>query len=366
MTKAGYIVVLSVLMLFFLGLVMVFNTSSAEMLDKHMVESTRSFLWKQSIYALLGALAGGVIYSLGYQKVFALMPYAYAAVLFFLLAVFVPGIGRQYNGARRWIGLFGCTFQPSEIAKYILPMYFAYRIYALDKITFSQILKVFFTLGVPLLCILLEPDNGSTFIIGFTLVVCCFLLHIPLLYWAFPLCVSCVLLLSIGWNMPHVRLRIQAYLHPETDLQGKGHKPYQAKIAAGSGGLWGKGLGESLQKFNYLPEAKSDYIAAIVAEELGFIGILGMIGSYLFMSMAGFFIAFSSEEKTGFFLASLLTFLLSFQAFLNLGIVSNLLPSKGTTLPFVSQGGTAMIVNISAVCLLLSVAKIRRSSCLSL
>ena len=167
--------------------------------------------------------------------------------------------------------------------------------------------------------------------------------------------------------MPHVPGRIRIYLNPELDLKGKGHQPYQAKIAAGSGGLWGRGLGESLQKYNYLPEAKSDYIAAIFAEELGFLGIFFLILLYVCLSAAGFSIAFSSQEKIGFFMASIFSFLLAFQACLNLGIVYNLLPSKGTTLPFISQGGSSMIANICAIFLLVNISQEKkRRLCASL
>jgi cell division protein FtsW len=156
--------------------------------------------------------------------------------------------------------------------------------------------------------------------------------------------------------MPHVSSRIKVYLHPELDIRGRGHQPYQAKIAAGSGQLLGKGLGESMQKLNYLPEARSDYLAAIYAEEFGFVGVLGLISLYLVITFAGFFIAIKARDKIGFYLALIMTFLISFQAFLNLGVVSGLLPSKGITLPFFSQGGTSLIVNLMALFLVLSVA----------
>jgi cell division protein FtsW len=176
-------------------------------------------------------------------------------------------------------------------------------------------------------------------------------------YWALPLS----LLLGVGalgaYQLPYVHDRIEIYLHPELDLKGKGHQPHQAKIAAGSGQLFGRGLGESLQKLNYLPEARSDYIAAIFAEEMGFVGIFGLIAMYAVFTFSGIAIATQARDKGGFLLASILTYLISAQAFLNLGIVSGLLPSKGMTLPFFSQGGSSLIVNISALFLLLDIAR---------
>jgi len=157
--------------------------------------------------------------------------------------------------------------------------------------------------------------------------------------------------------MSHVPDRIRVYLNPELDLQGKGHQPHQARIAAGSGGLLGKGIGESLQKMDYLPEARSDYIAAIYAEEFGFIGMLGLIMLYMTIGGIGFAIAAKAPRIEGFYLVSILTFLICFQAFLNLGVVSGLLPSKGTNLPFFSHGGSSLMVNFIAIGLILSVAK---------
>ena len=160
---------------------------------------------------------------------------------------------------------------------------------------------------------------------------------------------------------PHVPDRIRVYLHPELDLKGKGHQPHQAKIAAGSGQLFGRGFGESMQKLNYLPEARSDYIAAIYAEEFGFIGILVLIALYLSFAYAGYLTAIRQTTQEAFLLASFLTFLIEIQAFLNLGIVSGLLPSKGMTLPFFSQGGSSLIMNLVALFILLDIARKEKS-----
>lgn len=367
MTKSGYIVAFCALFLSVLGLIMVFNASAAEILDKKLVENSYTALSKQCLYFFLGTSLASLFSLLGYKRIFSLASPLYFICILGLFAAFIPGIGHAYNGARRWIGLFGFTFQPSEFMKYILPMYFAKRIYALETMSFTNLFPIFLALCLPLFLILLEPDNGTTFIIGFTLLVSCLLLRIPSMYWALPLFFLALVGLAIGSQMPHVPGRIRIYLNPELDLKGKGHQPYQAKIAAGSGGLWGRGLGESLQKYNYLPEAKSDYIAAIFAEELGFLGIFFLILLYVCLSAAGFSIAFSSQEKIGFFMASIFSFLLAFQAFLNLGIVSNLLPSKGTTLPFISQGGSSMIANICAVFLLINISQAKkRRLCASL
>jgi len=209
-------------------------------------------------------------------------------------------------------------------------------------------------ISLPLFLILIEPDNGTVAIIMITLMALFFLCRAPLLYWLLPFAVLVSLGGIIAMQMPHVKYRIEVYLHPESDLLGRGHQPYQAKIAAGSGGLFGKGIGESLQKLNYLPEARSDYIAAIYAEEFGFVGVLFLVLLYLFIAYSGFHISVKAATKEGFYVGSVITFLISIQAFLNLGVVSGLLPSKGTNLPFFSQGGSSLLANCMAIALVMS------------
>jgi len=337
---------------------MVFNTTSAEVLSRSLEVSTHFALVKQLIFGLIAIVIGFVVWQIGYHKIIQSSPYLLLGCTILLLLVFVPKIGQTINGAKRWIGFSGLGLQPSEIAKFIIPMYFISEITKRKKnLDFNAFLMVILISLVPITLILIEPDTGTTVIILTTLVVTFFLTKIRFFYWATPLLVIICLATFAAYNMNHVRNRITIYLHPEKDLKGRGHQPYQAKIAVGSGKVLGRGLGESLQKLDYLPEARSDYIAAIYAEEVGFLGIAILISLYMCVTYSGFSIAMKSKDKKGFYLACILTFLISFQAFLNLGVVSGLLPSKGVTLPFFSQGGTSLMVNIIAIFLLLSIEK---------
>ena len=359
-------IIISVSLLFSLGLVMVFNTTSAEVLDKSLNVSTNQAMIRQIIFGGIGIIAGFIVYYVGYKNILRLSPFLFFICLIFLALVFVPKIGHEINGSKRWIGLEGFTFQPSELAKYLIPIYFINSLTTTEKIEkFSSFFKKIVVFIIPLGLILLEPDNGTTGIIIASLITLFFLCKIKTLYWVFPLSVAIAVGGIAAYNMPHVPARIKVYLNPELDIRGRGHQPYQAKIAAGSGQLFGKGIGESMQKLNYLPEARSDYIAAIYAEECGFIGVLALISLYLVITFAGFFIAVHALDKAGFYIAVIMTFLISFQAFLNLGVVSGLLPSKGTTLPFFSQGGTSLIINLMAVFLILNIAatsKLKKSA----
>ncbi len=275
-----------------------------------------------------------------------------------LVLVLIPGVGREVNGSKRWIGIAGFSFQPSEFVKYMVPAYFIYRYLRFEgtEFTFYDFLRLLGTVAVPILLILVEPNNGTAAVVGMTIVVLCLLAQISYKYWALPLGILVVIGGISAYHLPYVTARLKVYMHPELDLKGKGHQPYQAKIAAGSGGVLGKGPGNSLQKLSYLPEAQNDYIAAIYAEEFGFIGMLMLMSLYMLLGYLGFSVASQAPDKAACYLAASITFLITFQAFLNLGVVSGLLPSTGLNLPFFSQGGTSLIANIGGVGLLLNIA----------
>jgi cell division protein FtsW len=350
--------IISTSLLFSFGLLMVFNTTSAEMIDRGIFANTHEVFYKQFFYGGVGILLGLAAYRTGYLRLMRSSGWFLIFMSVVLALLFVPGIGLAVNGARRWISVFGYRFQPSEIVKLVIPMYYVHWYLQQETpILFKPFLKMLSLLSLPIGLILLEPDNGTTVIIFATLLILFLLTRIRWVYWALPFLLLVGIGGSIAYHMPHVHDRIEIYLHPEQDLRGKGHQPHQAKIAAGSGQLLGRGLGESLQKLNYLPEARNDYIAAIYAEETGFIGILLLIGLYMSFTYAGFLVAIKAPDRASFLLASILTFLISIQAFLNLGIVSGLLPSKGMTLPFFSQGGSSLIVNTVALFLLLDIAR---------
>ena len=357
MNKSVFLILLSIAVLFSLGLIMIFNTTSAELIDKSQDSNIHYALLKQAAYGLVGIAIAVMIWKVGYIDVLRLSPFMLFASVLLLLLVFVPHIGQEINGAKRWIGIANIGLQPSEFVKYLIPIYFIDRITIKKPEKFFDFIKILIVFLVPLGLILIEPDSGTTAMILFTLIILFFLTKIRWLYWMVPLLVIVGISCVMAYQMPHVKNRLEIYIHPEKDLRGKGHQPFQARIAAGSGGLWGKGLGESMQKLNYLPEARSDYIAAIYAEEFGFVGICFLIVLYMIITFSGFSIAIHSKKKEGFYLASIITFMIAFQAFLNLGVVSGLLPSKGITLPFFSQGGSSLINHFLIIAILLSISK---------
>ena len=344
--------------IFALGLIMIFSTTSAEVLDLELDKSTHQALVKQLYYAIAGIALAWCVLKTGYRTILRCSAPLLAIFTVMLVLALIPGIGREVNGSRRWLHIAGLSFQPSEFVKYLVPAYFIHRFLQYDpnEFTFRDFIKLVAIVAVPMLLIMVEPNNGTTAVIGMTLVALFFISRIHFRYWAWPLICFVLVVGTFASQLPYVSARIRVYLHPELDLKGKGHQPYQAKIAAGSGQLWGKGPGNSLQKLSYLPEAQNDYIAAIYAEEFGFLGIASIIALYLSLATIGFAIAFNCPDRGGYYLASCAIFLISFQAFLNLGVVSGLLPSTGLNLPLFSQGGTSLMANIAGLSLLFSVS----------
>lgn len=347
-----------VVFIFAMGLVVIFSTTSAEIIDLQLNQRSYQPLLKQLVFALFGLALATAIWRTGYRNFLKISPVLLAVFIFILLLTLIPGIGREVNGSRRWIGFAGLYFQPSEFVKYVVPAYFIYYYQTLkpENFTLKKGLLLLGTIALPIVLIMVEPNNGTAGVIALSIIILCFLLRIKFKYWALPLIICVVVGGLFAANLNYVSARLKVYLNPESDIRGRGHQPYQAKIAAGSGQLTGKGPGKSWQKLSYLPEAQNDYIAAIFAEEYGFLGVLVLISLYMTIGLIGFGIASKAPDRSGFYLASTITFLITFQAFLNLGVVSGLLPSTGLNLPFFSQGGTSLMANIMGIGLLLNIS----------
>jgi cell division protein FtsW len=347
----------AVLLLFAIGLLMIFDTSGGELLDRFSARDPHESMVRQLLFAILGALVGGGLAFIGYRTLLRLSLPLLLVTILLLLLVFVPGIGQMRNGAHRWIHLGPITFQPSELLKLVIPLYLIDQMarYRDEPLTWLLYLKKIGPVAAAIFLVLVEPDHSTVGVLGMELLATLWIIRIPSRFWVAP---AAALLLAgtiAATQIPYVRARLQVYMDPEIDLKGKGHQPYQARIAAGSGGIWGVGLGNSLQKLSYLPEAQNDYIAAIFAEEFGYIGMLGLISLYLFVTYLGVRIAYTARDPPGAYLALALTFLFAIQAFLNLGVVCGLVPPTGLALPLISQGGSALLINCALLAILLQI-----------
>ncbi len=361
------LILVSVLSIFSFGLIMIFDTSSAEVLDRALTCSLYQALVRQLLYGGISLCLAFLIWKIDIKDILKISPFLLSLTTLSLVFVLIPGLGICKNGARRWLGMSFLSIQPSEFVKYLVPLVYIEKILSHSKYfnSFLSFLKLFFFLLIPIVLIIIEPDNGTAFVILASLFSLFWVSRLPLKYWLIPLLLLSFLGCFVAYQLTYVRDRLKVYLHPEKDLKGKGHQPYQAKIAAGSGLLFGKGPGASLQKLTYLPEAQNDYIAAIFAEEFGWIGMMILITFYMLFLFGGFFICIKTNSLYVSYLASAITFLITFQVFLNLGVVSGLLPSKGVNLPFFSQGGSSLVANVCGLTLLLKVCNYEKKDIFS-
>ena len=332
------------------GLIMVGNAS--------VVSSARVFgdkwhyLKLQSVWAAVG-LAGFAVASL-----FPLKLLQRSAMIFFIVTllllclVLVPGVGVSALGARRWLDLGFTSFQPSELAKLSLAVYLG----VLFK-SRPNFLKFIVPLSLLALLVVAERDFGTTSIIlgmGFLTYFGMGGRLLPLLI-SLPIAAAAAVALIVF--SPYRMARVTTFLNPASDPQGDSYQVRQALIGIGSGGLFGVGLGQSRQKFNFLPEVTTDSIFAIVAEELGLVGASIVVMAFIYLSASGFRIARRSTDPFSRALAFSLTSWLSLQAFINLSALVALLPFTGIPLPFISYGGTSLVVTLVASGLLVNISR---------
>ena len=283
-----------------------------------------------------------------------------ALAIIALIAVLIPGVGVLKNGSRRWFDLGVANFQPSEAAKLALIIALAWygEKYQRDIRTFGRgIIVPGCIIGAVLLPIFLEPDRGTTILLGAVAGVMLLLAGVRWIYFVPP-----ALALSIGMvyalmTDPVRMRRILSWLDPEATKDGTGYQAWQAMIALGSGGVSGLGIGNGRQKLGFVPEHHTDFIFSIIGEELGVIATIGVIGGFILFVVCGIYIAWHARDVFGLLLASGVTFLIGMQACINIGVVTSALPNKGLPLPFISYGGSSLVLMLFAIGLLISVAR---------
>jgi cell division protein FtsW len=340
------------------GAVMVFSASSARSLLNH-GGSGFYYLERTLIFGAIGLLVMRVASVRGVAAVRPLTPLILGTALFLLLAVLVPGVGHTVNGSQRWIGAGLFQFQPSELAKLALVLYGAYLLAKEPKRARSLggLGPYLMIVGLALLLIAKEPDLGTT-IVASSAVCCVLFLGGVRARTLAPVAAAVVVIgvVMIAMN-PYQEARLTGFLHPNSDTSGTGFQAKQATIAIGSGGLFGVGLGESVQKASYLPEAHTDMVAAVIGEELGLAGMFVLIGLFGMFGYAGLRAAHRARDRFSKLLAAGLTSLILAQAALNLFAVLGLAPLTGVPLPFVSYGGTSLVMTLASAGLILNVAR---------
>jgi len=341
------------------GIVMVYSTSSVMAAKKF--HDGFYFLKRQGLYALVGFCVMLFAMKTDYQNLRKPAVAILLGCILLLLLVFIPGIGAKAKGAARWIRFPGFNLQPSELAKIALIIYMAY---SLDKKQDQGKMKRFFSGFVPYMIILAimlgillkQHDLGSALTMFFVAFLMMFIAGAQLRY-----ILGCgILAVPFVWyfiiSEPYRWERIKAYLDPWQDPSGTGFQIIQSWIAVGTGGIFGQGLGESKQKLFYLPEAHTDFILAVAGEELGFVGITIIASMFFLLVIRSIRVALYAEDAFGRFLAYGIAVLFGTEAFFNMAVVTGMVPTKGLALPFISYGGSSLIVTLFATGILLNIS----------
>jgi cell division protein FtsW len=340
------------------GAVMVFSASSARSLLNH-GGSGFYYLERTVIFGAIGLVVMRVAAVRGVAAVKALTPLILGVAMFLLFAVLLPGVGSTVNGSQRWIGAGLLQFQPSELAKLSLVLYGAFLLSKEPKRakTLGGIGPYLLIVGLALILIAKEPDLGTSIVAS--IAVCCVLFLGGVKARTLAPVGIAIAVIGIGMvaTHPYQEARLTGFLHPNSDTSGSGFQAKQATIAIGSGGVFGVGLGESVQKASYLPEAHTDMVAAVIGEELGLAGMVVLIGLFGMFGYAGLRAAHRAKDRFSKLLAAGLTSLILAQAALNLFAVLGLAPLTGVPLPFVSYGGTSLVMTLAAAGLILNVAR---------
>jgi cell division protein FtsW len=340
------------------GAVMVYSASSARTLLEGQGDGT-AYLVKYLAYGAVGLAAMHVVSRRGLAVARRYTPLLLLVAFVLLVLVLVPGLGLKINGARRWLGAGPLQFQPSEIMKLALVLHAASVLSARPKIARSLRTVAGPIIGVggcAVLLIFAQPDLGTALVISFTLAAMLVAAGLPLRQLGLVAGVGAVLILLFALFEPYRRARLTAFMNPWADAGGSGFQAVQGQIAIGSGGLFGVGPGQSVQKIFYLPEAHTDFILAVIGEELGLAGIVGLLSLYGIIGYAGLRTARNATGAYAKLLAGGLTSLILCQALLNVYAVLGLAPLTGVPLPFISSGSTSLVVLLCAMGLLLNVA----------
>jgi cell division protein FtsW len=360
--RPDILILVITLILVTVGTAMIYSSSSILAMERF--KDAQYFLKKQVFFVLIGMTAMVLLTKLDYHL---LRKWAYPGVILsiiLLLLIFVPHLGIRAGGARRWLNLVFFSFQVTEFAKICIVLFLAHflsrKVNVLKSFSrgvLAPLLVTFFIIGL----IALEPDFGTAVIIAMILMMMLFLAGCSMKHLGgltallIPAAVWMVMFKSYRMD------RLKVFLNPWSDPGNKGFQIIQSLLSFGSGGAFGVGIGDGMQKLFYLPEPHTDFILSVIAEESGFVGVMAVICLFAVLIVRGFMVAFRAPDLFGTLLAAGLTMVLALGAFINIAGVMGLIPLKGLTLPFLSYGGTSLIMSLVAVGILLNISSHERT-----
>jgi cell division protein FtsW len=347
------------LLLLALGLVMVYSASFAYAENDHL--SSAHYLIRHLVFLAIGAICAVTAFQISMEEWQKAAPWLFLAGLLLLALILIPGVGKSINGARRWLNLGAISPQPSELMKLCCVLYVAD--FAVRKREFMEDFKRAF---LPMLAVMalvgallkMEPDVGALLMMSTLVMGILFMGGLNL--WIFLRLAACLLLAlpPLIFFSHYIYARILAWLYPQNFIDGSGYQPFHAKLAFGRGGWFGTGLGGGVEKHLYLPEAHTDYLLAVIGEELGFVGLVAVVLLFVLVVRRAFAIGRLCVDLDRLYPALVamgIGLWFGLQGFINMGVNVNLLPTTGMTLPFMSYGGSSLVVNCLALGILLRV-----------
>jgi cell division protein FtsW len=333
-----------------IGLVMVYSAST--WLGFHGHRDWQFYLWRQAIFAGIGFALMLILSRIDYRLLRRFAPHLMFAALAMLIAVLF--VGQEINGARRWIRYGSFGLQPSEIAKITLAIFLAATLARQGERVRSfrtGFLPVMIMSAATMVLVLLEKDLGTTLLIGALTLVLLFVAGTRASYVVAAVMLAAPVIWQQILGVDYRRGRLEEF------LSGDSYQVQQGLIALGSGGTWGLGLGNGRQKLGFLPENHTDFILSTIGEELGFVGVLVVVGLIVLLVWRGIAIARACQDRFGMYLATGLSALFGLQALVNMAVVLEVIPAKGITLPFLSYGGSSLMAGLGAVGILLSISR---------
>jgi cell division protein FtsW len=357
-----FLLFITVLILLSLGLIMVFSASAPTAEKEH--KDIYYVINRQLVFAAIGFVAMMLAANYDYHKIGRKTVWGLLiASIVLLILVLIPGIGSQSNGSWRWIIIAGFRFQPSELAKLALILFYAYSLSRRKKpleTFFGDLLPYLFVLGIIAALLLLETHLSATIIMISISMLILFAAGAKIRHFLALVLPVAGLVVAVITFTDYMTPRINSWLNPWSDPRGDGYQTIQSLYAIGSGGLFGRGLGQSMQKFLYVPEPQNDYIFPILAEELGFVGVVTVLLLFMIFIWRGIKIAVHAPDVYGCLIATGVTSLIAVQSLFNVAVVTNSVPPTGVSLPFFSAGGTALVLFMTEVGILLNVSRYSR------
>ncbi len=353
-----YLLVISTLLLVAIGLVSVYSASS--LISQHYYGDSFRFLKHQMVHVVIGTTALLIVARIPYEW-YREMTYPFLFIsMAGLVLLLIPGVGKKIHGAFRWLIIGPVRIQVSEFAKLALIIYLSYSLEKkMDRIKSFSIgfLPHVLVGGVLAVLVVLEPDLGTALTMMLLVFVLLFVAGVRLHYLAGSVLAGLPFLYLLIWNVPYRLERVLGFINPWADPYKRGYHLVHSLMAVSNGGFWGVGLGKSYQKLFYLPEPHTDFILAVIAEELGLFGVLAIVILFGIMLWRGILIARNAPDLFGMYLATGIITMIGLQAVINMGVVIGLLPTKGLPLPFISYGGSSLLVCLIGIGIILNIGK---------